>query len=93
MLKLDYRGDILALYKNGILAYDEFYYGDNNLMISMNSLELTARDEVTVQLFPVKPYYDLFVEDKVRQRYQEGASPKIEHIRTEPLYEVQLRLK
>ncbi|MGV8090240.1 MAG: beta-galactosidase [Mangrovibacterium sp.] len=93
LLKLDYRADMLALYKNGILAYDEFYYGDDNLVISLNSLGLTGNDEVTVQLFPVKSYYDLFVEDEVRQRYMEGISPKIEHIGTEPLYEVQLQLK
>ncbi len=93
LLKLDYRGDMLALYKNGILAYDEFYYGDNNLIISLNSLGLAGHDEVTVQLFPVKPYYNIFVEDEVRQRYQEGASPKVEHIGIEPIYEVQLQLK
>ncbi|MGV8092136.1 MAG: hypothetical protein AB2L24_09770 [Mangrovibacterium sp.] len=92
MLKLDYRADMLALYKNGILAYDEFYYGDDNLVISLNSLGLTGNDEVTVQLFPVKSYYDLFVEDEVRKRLREGKDPKMISARIVPLYEVVIKV-
>ena len=91
-LKLDYRGDMLALYKNGKLAYDDFYYGEENLLLSVNSLALGRKDEIMVQLFSVKPYYKVYVEGHVRQRFMEGANPRIEKTEISPLYEMSIKV-
>ena len=92
-LKIGYRGDMAALYKNGRLVYDDFYYGEDNLTVSLNSLGIRKKDKTQIQLFHVKPYYDIYVEDEIRRLFNEGRKQAINKIKLDILYEVKIKVK
>jgi len=92
-LKVDYRGDMLALYKNGKLVYDDFNFGEEALIISLKHFGFSGPDEFTVQLFPVKPYHDVYVEDHVRERFAQGTNSRIEKIEVFPVYKMKIKVE
>ncbi|QPH38985.1 beta-galactosidase [Pedobacter endophyticus] len=65
VLNMHYAADVMALYKNKKLAYDQFNY-NNNCAYKLNESDFEASNQWLLQLSPFKANYDIYVEDDVK---------------------------
>jgi hypothetical protein len=62
-----YTGDVLAIYKNRQLFYDDFNW-DEDCRFRLSYLHAGPDDKVLLQILPFHKEYDVYVEDKMLQR-------------------------
>jgi hypothetical protein len=93
LLKLNYTADVIALYKNGKLAYDQFNY-NNYLNYKLDWADLQPNADWTLQLLPIKNSYEIYVEDHVKQsKTDEFTKAIILNAKILPIWRYHLTLK
>jgi beta-galactosidase len=87
---LDYHGDVMALYKNDTLVYDQFNY-NNNCRIKMSTFNLQSNDNLTVQILPFKPEYDIYVEDNMLDE-KKALNTTLKAVMLSPIFRYELKM-
>lgn len=90
---INYSGDVMALYKNDSLLYDQFNY--NNLCLyKLSAAKLKQDERLKLQILPIKKEYDVYVEDSMKEsKAGEWTKAKLESIKLKPVYRFELSLQ
>lgn len=88
---IQYEGDVMALYKNDSLLYDQFNY--NNLCLyKLGAAKLKPADQLRLQILPVKKEYDIYVEDSMKEmKRNEWVKGILKNITLKPVYVFKLK--
>lgn len=86
----DYRGDVIAFYKNDILVYDQFNY-NNNCKIKMSELNNHPGKDLVVQILPFKPENDIYVEDNMLEE-KNGLNTNLKAVTMKPVLRFELKM-
>jgi hypothetical protein len=91
LVDIDYTGDVMALYKNNSLLYDQFNY-DNHCLYKWSSANLKPTDKLKLQVLPFKKEYDVYVEDKMKkEKEEEWTKGILKNITLKPVYVFELQ--
>lgn len=89
---ISYSGDMAAMYSNDSLVYDQFNYNDH-LKIKLDSFFKKKPTAFTMQIIPIKPQYDIYVEDNMRaKREKEWLKASIKQVTLMPEFHYKLIL-
>jgi beta-galactosidase len=88
---IHYEGDVMAMYKNDSLLYDQFNY-NNNCLYKLSSAKLKQQDKLVLQILPVKKEYDIYTEDDMTQsKNNEWRKAALKSIELKPVYVFSLK--
>jgi beta-galactosidase len=90
---IQYQGDVMALYKNDTLLYDQFNY-DNHCSYKLSYALLKPADKLKLQVLPLQNEYDIYVEDRMLEAKQKDwLKGVLENIKLTPLYWFEVDMK
>ena len=82
----NYSGDVIALYRNNTLVYDQFNF-DDFFSVKLKYITKQNNDPVKVQVLPMDKDYDIYVEDKVKaERFNGWDKAELKSITLTPVY-------
>ncbi len=90
IVDFDYAGDVMAIYKNSSLLYDQFNY-DNHCFYKLSNANLKPTDQLKLQILPFKKEYDVYVEDDMKKaKEEEWTKGILKNITLKPIYVFEL---